>query len=106
MLTAPPPSPVRFHPKLAEAYRQKVEGLTEALTDPSIRDEAFAIIRGLIQEVVISPSDSGSLEIEHVGEITKMLALPDGRASFDDSSVKVVAGGRYQRCLHLNEVWL
>jgi site-specific DNA recombinase len=91
-LAAPPPSPVRFHPKLAEVYRQKVEELTEALADPSIRDEAFSIIRGLIQEVVISPRDSGSFEVELVGEITKMLALPDGRASFDDSSVKVVAG--------------
>ncbi|MEQ8694463.1 MAG: hypothetical protein RIC85_03945 [Gammaproteobacteria bacterium] len=94
-MTAPPPSPVRFHPKLAEVYRQKVEDLTEALADPTIRDEAFAIIRGLIQEVVISPGENQSFEVELVGEITKMLALPDGKTSFDECSVKVVAGGRF-----------
>ncbi len=30
-LAAPPPSPVRLHPNLAELYRRKVEALHEAL---------------------------------------------------------------------------
>lgn len=81
-MDAPPPSSVRFHPKLADVYRQKVEDLTKALSEPSIRDEAFAIIRDLIQEVVIKPRDERSFEVELVGEITKMLALPDSKASF------------------------
>jgi site-specific DNA recombinase len=91
-LDAPLPSPVRFHPKLAEVYRQKVEDLSKALSDPLIRDEAFAIIRGLIQEVVIKPGANRSFDVELVGEITKMLALPEGTSRLDDSSVKVVAG--------------
>ena len=95
-LTAPAPSPVRFHPKLAEVYKAKVEALREALSDPEIRDEAFEIIRGLIQRIVIRPREKRSFEVEIIGEITKMLALPDETIHLHESSTKVVAGARYQ----------
>ncbi len=95
-LDAPPPSPVRFHPKLAKVYREKVEALAESLNDPSIRDEAFEIIRGLIQQIVIRPREKRAFEIELVGEITKMLALPGGNTALDESSVKVVAGAGFE----------
>ena len=105
-LAEPAPSPVRFHPKLPELYRQKVEHLSEALRDPEIRDQAFLILRDLIQEVVVTPGPKRSFSIELVGEITKMIALPDDKTAFDEISVKVVAGARNQCCLRLDEAWL
>ena len=40
--------------------------------------------------------------VELIGEITKMIALPDDKATFDENSVKVVAGARNRRYLHLD----
>ena len=91
-LAKPAPSPVRFHPKLPELYRRKVEYLGEALSDPTIRDEAFSILRDLIQEVIVTPGPKRMFSVELIGEITKMIALPDDKATFDENSVKVVAG--------------
>ncbi len=91
---APPPAP-RFHPNLAELYRRKVEKLHEALSEPSIRQEAVEILRSLIDVVVLKPVDRG-FEIELVGDITKMIELPEGSSDLRShaSSVKVVAGAR------------
>ena len=75
-----------------ELYRRKVEYLGEALSDPTIRDEAFSILRDLIQEVVVTPGPKRMFSVELIGEITKMIALPDDKATFDENSVKVVAG--------------
>ena len=47
-----------IHPNLAEVYRQRVERLHEALNDPSTRDEAFELIRSLIEEIRLVPEDS------------------------------------------------
>src|SRR5262249_3884452 len=40
-----------IHPNLAEVYRQRVERLHDSLQDPATRDEAFALIRSLIDEI-------------------------------------------------------
>ena len=58
--SADPPPPVRLHPNLAKAYRNKVGQLHVALADPAIRDEAFEILRGLINRVVVHPGDDGA----------------------------------------------
>ena len=63
------------------------------MSDPEIRDEAFEIIRSLIQRIVIQPSKSISFEVEIIGEITKMLTLPDETIHLHESSTKVVGGG-------------
>ncbi|HEX6113544.1 MAG TPA: hypothetical protein VFZ10_14655 [Geminicoccaceae bacterium] len=84
-----------------QGYRTKVEHLLEALADPAIRDEAFEILRGLIERAVVHPGDDGP-QIELVGEIVRMVelgldakqaALPGEAAC----SVKVVAGARNHR---------
>ena len=64
------------------------------LRDPEIRDQAFTILRDLIQGVVVTPGPKRSFSVELVGEITKMIALPDDKATFDESSVKVVSWAR------------
>ena len=103
-----PTTPVRLHPNLAQVYRRQVERLQDALNEPEIRDEALQIFRGLIERVSIGPAENG-LEVEIVGEIAKMVELGIGnkgkRAILDETmirSVKVVAGARNQRCLHLD----
>ena len=100
-LAADPPPPVRLHPNLAQVYRSNVERLDEALADPGLREDALAILRGLIERVVVHPGDDGP-QIELVGEIKKMIelglnakqaALPEEAAC----SVKVVAGAGNHR---------
>ena len=99
-LAADPPSPVRLHPNLAQVYRDKVALLHEALANPSLRDEAMSILRGLIERVVLHPSEVG-FEIELVGEIVRMVELglggkPAVLPASAASSVKVVAGAGFE----------
>jgi hypothetical protein len=105
------PSPVpRLHPNLAEVYRGKVARLREAIQDPSDRDEALDILRGLVEAIEIGPADEG-FRIELFGEIANMVALgadkkkaaPDGVAVLAPyrCSVKVVAGACNHRELTL-----
>jgi site-specific DNA recombinase len=108
-MAAPAASPIRLHPNLAEAYRQKIAALREALEDEASRDEALQIIRSLIEKVVIHARPEGGCEVELIGEIAKMVevstrcsetqkAVPGGTA-FDDrtlSSVKLVAGTGFE----------
>ena len=103
---APPPPP-QLHPNLAELYRAKVADLHQALAEPETRTEAIEIMRELIESVTLRPIDKG-FEIELVGEIAKMITLPEGSGSVQGgdvaSSVKVVAGARNPRELILPSV--
>jgi site-specific DNA recombinase len=94
--SAPPPLP-RFHPRLAEIYRDKVATLHTALAHAEERDQASQVLRSLIDRVVVRPGKNDrSFEIELVGEIANMVALLSGAESAERgpyrSSVKVVAG--------------
>ena len=40
---------------MAELYREAVANLHEALQDPATKDEAFSIIRTLIEAVILVP---------------------------------------------------
>ena len=91
------PGPL-IHPNLAEIYRQRVERLHEALNDPSMRDEAFELIRSLIEEIRLVPDD-GPLRIELRGELVGILALsaagnkPGGLSAAGlAEQIKMVAG--------------
>jgi hypothetical protein len=80
--------------------------LHEALADPAIKDEAFAIIRTLIEEVRLVPED-GALRVEIKGALAGILAVgvqnnktarvgTDGSASVLMSQMKMVAGARFE----------
>ena len=73
LASAQAPAPL-IHPALAEVYRQHVAALQDALRDPDSRDEAFEIIRSLIDEIRLVPED-GALKIELRGELAGILAL-------------------------------
>lgn len=61
-------------PNLAEVYRQRVERLHEALQDCGTRDEAFELVRSLIDEIRLVP-DKGRRLIELRGELAGILAI-------------------------------
>ena len=102
---ASPPPPL-IHPNLAEVYRRKVEALHEALGEPTTKDEAFDLVRSLIEVIRLIP-DEGKLRIEIKGELAGILELCDaGSKKPGDLStaglaeqIKLVAGERNQRYL-------
>ena len=96
---SPPPAP-RLHPNLPELYRRRVAELDQALSDPDTHDEALTILRGLIEQVDVTPVGK-SIKIEFVGQIANMLILPTpteaGRMAKHQIAVKGVAGARKPR---------
>ncbi|GBQ40085.1 hypothetical protein SAMN02746095_02546 [Acidocella aminolytica 101 = DSM 11237] len=81
--------------------------LHDALADPSTKDEAFGIIRGLIEEVRLVP-ENGELRVEIRGALAGILVLgaangktahmfADGSISVLASQMKLVAGARFER---------
>ena len=91
-----------IHPNLAEVYRQKVAAMHEALHDTASRDEAFDVIRSLIDEIRLVPAD-GELRIEIRGELAGILELcrdadktkPGGLSTAGlAQQIKMVAGAR------------
>jgi site-specific DNA recombinase len=89
-----------LHPGLAEAYRQKVENLTEALADEATRTEAAEIIRSLVEEIRLIPTGDGLL-IELVGELASILALGQEQKSPHDRvegarQITLVAGAGFE----------
>jgi site-specific DNA recombinase len=91
------PAPL-IHPNLAEVYRQRVERLHDALQEPATRDEAFELVRSLIDEIRLVP-EHGMLRVELRGELAGILALsaagkkPGGRdAAGLAEQIKMVAG--------------
>jgi hypothetical protein len=63
-----------LHPNLAEVYRQKVAALQAALATEASREEAFELIRSLIDKVVLVP-EGEELRIEVHGELAGILTL-------------------------------
>ena len=79
-LAAAPAPKLRLHPNLAELYRCKVAALADALNAETMRSEATAAMRGLIEEIRLVPAD-GKLGIELFGELAALIALASGDGS-------------------------
>lgn len=65
---------MRFHPNLAEVYRERVENLRQSLNETATRAEAAEILRSLIREIRLVPID-GKLHIYLAGELANLLNL-------------------------------
>jgi DNA invertase Pin-like site-specific DNA recombinase len=109
LASAGPGPVIRVHPRLPELYREKVERLEEALNAEDTRTDAAEILRGLIDKIVLTPTDEG-LRAELHGDLAAMLALEDERASSNKKrpetdvsgrQLSVVAGTCNQLCLLL-----
>jgi site-specific DNA recombinase len=82
-----------------------VAALYETLADDATRDEAFELIRSLIERVVLMPV-GGELRIDLYGELAGILGLCEqrktpGRSRASAEQVKVVAGACNTLCLLL-----
>ena len=96
--TADEPPPL-LHPCMAELYHTKVTQLAEALEGVESRSEATEVLRGLIDEITLTPRD-GVLQIDLKGNLAAMLSAARNakwRSSDTDDlhlQVKLVAGAR------------
>ena len=88
-----------LHPALSTVYRNAVEKLETLLRHPDTREEAFGLIRSLIDAVILTPVD-GKLEIELHGDLAGILALSEAgkQSAFSAKEkalqIKMVAGAR------------
>jgi site-specific DNA recombinase len=73
-----PPTP-RLHPNLAALYASKVAGLEEALNEPEAREQAAEALRGLVDEIRLTPDATCVLQIELYGELGAILAIGQER---------------------------
>ena len=98
-LAATPDAEPLLHPALATIYQNMVEKLDVSLRQPETHREAFGLIRGLIDAVMLTPID-GKLEIELRGDLAGILAMSEaGKGSaFSPKEkalqTKMVAGAR------------
>jgi site-specific DNA recombinase len=68
------PRPI-LHPNMADLYRQKVTGLRDALSKEESRREAADLLRGLVDEIRLTPTDDGrELTIAVKGNLGGVLA--------------------------------
>ena len=94
-----------LHPALATIYRNKVEKLEVSLRQPDTGREAFELIRGLIDAVILTPA-AGKLNIELRGDLAGILDMSEagkaGGFSPNDKAlqIKMVAGTRNHRDRH------
>jgi hypothetical protein len=100
------PAAPRFHPALADRYRELVDELHVALNDVNARPEAVEILRTLVTRIAVRSEGSKTL-VTLTGDIVQLLALPGAQipASFE-SSVKVVAGARNRHYLLFHAIGL
>jgi len=95
-----------LHPNMAELYSRKFAALTPLLQDPESKDEAFEIIRSMIDEVRLIP-EGDQLRIDLTGELAGILSLcqesknPGHNGQVHAEQIKMVAGARNHRELTL-----
>jgi site-specific DNA recombinase len=93
-----------FHPNLAEVYRQKAANLSTLLARADTQQEAFELIRGLIEVIRLIPEGGGQLRIELRGELAGILQLCASNAkkpghkdpAFSVRQLKMVAGTGFE----------
>lgn len=94
---------VLIHLEMGRYYRQQVAALAEALSDPAYRTEAVAIIRTLVDQIVLIPTEidgKKTMAIDLHGELVGILSLasnakkPLSESDFSIESIKLVAGAR------------
>jgi len=73
------PAPLRFHPKMAETYRDRVGTLIRGLGREDGLEETREALRGLIEKIVLVPrSDGQGLDIDLHGALAGLLRLATG----------------------------
>ena len=96
---APPPL---LHPEMADLYRQKATTLAEALEGPATRVETTEALRGLVDAIILTPSQ-GDLRIELKGNLAAMLSAATNAKRSPETGdlslqVEMVAGAGFELC--------
>ncbi len=75
----PEPPALRLHPRLTDLYREKIDNLVSALSDPSVKLDATEALRGLVSEIRMIPDADapGGHRMELVGELAAILSLSE-----------------------------
>jgi hypothetical protein len=81
---------------MSELYRTKVMQLAEALEGPESRSEARELLRGLIDEITLTPSED-ELQIDLKGNLAATLsaAQPPSRAGENDQRASASLAGAF-----------
>ncbi|MFK7877606.1 MAG: recombinase family protein, partial [Paracoccaceae bacterium] len=68
--------PLRFHPRMADTYRDRVQALITGLGKSRELQTVQGALRALVERIVLHPSDeSGSLDIVLEGALSGLLTL-------------------------------
>ncbi|WP_116087220.1 recombinase family protein [Tropicimonas sp. IMCC34011] len=80
---APEPPVLRMHPSLGDLYRQKIDDLVNALSDPAVRVQAAEAMRSLISEIRMVPAADApdGHRIELSGDLAGILALGEAETT-------------------------
>ena len=71
--------PLRFHPRMADTYRERVQALITDLGKSHELQTAQEALRGLVERIVLHPStESGNLDIMLEGALSGLLTLAVG----------------------------
>jgi site-specific DNA recombinase len=96
---------VSLHPNMALFYRKQVSKLREALTDEDCRTEAVALMRTLVDKIVLLPVEVEGrthLAIDLHGDIAGILSTatnskkPPKKGGLAEESIKLVAGEGFE----------
>jgi site-specific DNA recombinase len=72
-LASPEPASIRFHPNLAQQYRNKISNLEQVLANPATHPNTVASIRGQIERIKLTPNAEGGLDIHLYGDLARIL---------------------------------
>ena len=72
--------PLRLHPSMAHAYRDRVAALIRGLNRATEMDAAKEALRTLVERIVLTPDESGrALTIDLRGDLAALLCLATGQ---------------------------
>ncbi|NVO29536.1 recombinase family protein [Donghicola sp. C2-DW-16] len=69
---------LRFDPRLAEDYRQRVSALIRSLGDRTEMNESWEQLRGLIEKIILIPDDHDGYTIDLRGDLAGLLNMALG----------------------------
>tara|TARA_R110002072_G_scaffold275053_1_gene436163 strand:+ start:43 stop:426 length:384 start_codon:yes stop_codon:yes gene_type:complete len=72
--------PSLFEPGIAARYKREVKRLIESLNSSEHREEAFELLRSMIEAIVLTPSEERGMPIiDLVGDLAGILSVASGR---------------------------
>ena len=96
-----PAAVIQMHPRAADLYREKIEALASALNADDERPEAIALLRSLVDRIVLHPTGKrGEMRAELHGRLAAALALANGEGTPDPESMLVMVAEARLRHQH------